>query len=44
MLPSANDYTSHLQDVTTVELTIKTMLSAYQLEIIRVMLQLQHNN
>jgi len=31
---------SHLQDVTTVEL----VLSAYRLKIIRVVLQLQHNN
>jgi len=44
MLPSANDYTSRLQDATTVELAIKQFLLACQLKIIRVVLQLQHNN
>jgi len=38
-LPSANDYASHLQIVTTVEL----YLLACQLKIIRVVMELQHN-
>jgi len=43
MLPSSNDYMSHLQDVITVQLTIKQFV-ACQLEIMRVVLQSQHNN
>jgi len=39
-LPLVNDYTSHLKDVTTVKL----ILLACQLKIIRVVLQAQHNN
>jgi len=40
MLPSVNDYTSHLQDATT----IKLVLLACQLKIIRAVLQAQHYN
>jgi len=39
-LPSANDYTSYVQHVTTVKL----VLLACQLKIIRVVLQPQHSN
>jgi len=39
-LPSANDYTFRLQDVTTIEL----VLLVCQLKIIGIVLQLQRNN
>jgi len=41
MSPTANGYTSHLQEAITVELAI---LLAHQLEIFRVVLQPEHNN
>jgi len=44
MLPSVNDYTSHLQDVTTVKLAVKHILLACQLNFFGVVQQLQHNN
>jgi len=44
MLPSANDYTSHLQDATTVKLASchQTILLACQLKINRIVFQPQH--